>query len=679
MSPLVPHTLRQAVDQAESGLFTGRRQELSLLRQSASAARRGGATAVYVHGPAGVGKSALVRAHVRWVRSQGTVAVLLEPSAPLARRDALLSALAAQVGGGGVPEEDVIVDQIHRLAAPYGLVLAVDPYEPLLPEDEWLRQHLFLRLGAGVSLVLVGRRPPHQVWPGQEVWSRVLRSIPLQGLDSAAAGRLLSRLGIRPERAAEVIAATGGHPGGLVLAAQAIRSAEEAGATATGPGPHAVTSLLAEHLLHPGSSQTAWRPAVDRTLDPLLAAAAFLPGVDRPALEALVGRRVMDAEWSALVNLPLFVDTPWGHRIPHPARHALMSIVAAAKPWLARWSLLRAARHYREAASDTTRGATTWPLSWFAVAPLAADAFQRGAPTPTAGTPEAEWWEPLRRAAPVRPGGSTGAVPSGRAVPPQVMVGSTGAGEVVLRWTTGGCQACPLYRPLGRNAEAALGDDALRPCIEALAPGKRPVLTGACVAGSCCWAGRLRAMLCAHLRLGRAPTPRMVWMPSDVQLADRLGFIPAPEFHGGPGERPVFVLDFTTLEETTWLDGVLSVAERASPPVQERAALLAEALSALDHPARLGASGAAKWAHLTLGTSRPADVRQWIVDAAAETRAQDADAVAFLTREFPGLSGTPSHHAVGTHEPSAPAPAALRTYYRHRRHALLAVADVLFA
>ncbi|MBI5089097.1 MAG: ATP-binding protein, partial [Actinobacteria bacterium] len=118
--------------EARSQLCVGRDNERSRMAALLTA---GGPAVVFVHGPAGIGKSVLVDAVVASTQRQ---VVRLDARRVEPTPTAFLDASAAAIGtGAATPVE--LGDAMQRLGAP---LLVIDGYERLRLIDDWIRDHL---------------------------------------------------------------------------------------------------------------------------------------------------------------------------------------------------------------------------------------------------------------------------------------------------------------------------------------------------------------------------------------------------------------------------------------------------------------------------------------------------------------------------------------------------------
>jgi hypothetical protein len=208
----------------DAARFVGRSEELArlegLLDESSS-------VSVYLlHGPAGVGKSALLRQLARRAEAPGMEPVTVEARdlAPLA--EALDEAIAPAL----------------RATRP---LLMLDSWERLSALDAHLRQNLLPRLPSSARVVIASRRAPGAGWFSSG-WENLVAELALGPMALSDADALLTARGLDdPALRSQTMSWAGGSPLALVLAADA------GGVPAEDPGeaPAAVVDALLRRLL----------------------------------------------------------------------------------------------------------------------------------------------------------------------------------------------------------------------------------------------------------------------------------------------------------------------------------------------------------------------------------------------------------------------------------------------
>lgn len=158
------------------------------------------ASVLHVHGPGGIGKSALLREIARRGEERGWTPRLVEgrdlPPVP----DALEQALG----------------DVAELERP---LLLFDTYERISALDGYLRRRLLPALSDQAIVVIAGRRPPDPAW-FRDGWEHVTRALELSGLSEDESLQLLANHGIEDLAAARpLVRWSQGSPLALSLAA----------------------------------------------------------------------------------------------------------------------------------------------------------------------------------------------------------------------------------------------------------------------------------------------------------------------------------------------------------------------------------------------------------------------------------------------------------------------------
>ncbi|MFG2357849.1 hypothetical protein [Streptomyces sp. NPDC048521] len=152
-----------------------------------------------LHGPGGIGKSALLRRYAIEATHRGCAVVEVDAGMVEPTEEAF--AAAATVTGGG------------------RVILLVDAADSLAHLEDWFRKRFLLSLAPGSVVVLAGRRPPSLRWRSDPEWGDSLRVRQLGGLSPAESLRVVSdaMTGGIAGRGAR-IAFADGHPLALRLA-----------------------------------------------------------------------------------------------------------------------------------------------------------------------------------------------------------------------------------------------------------------------------------------------------------------------------------------------------------------------------------------------------------------------------------------------------------------------------
>jgi hypothetical protein len=203
--------------------LVGRRPELDRLRRLL-AARSPFVT--FVHGVAGIGKSALLAAFAASARNDGVTVVHLDCRALEPTDRGVLEALAAAMDLSTSGHEAV---NEHIAETGRRFVLILDHYEVLRLLDTWLRQTFVPRLPDNARLLVAGREPPVAAWLIAPELSDAVDRVPLAPLEPDDAVRLFGSLGIAGTRAERLNRIVRGHPLAIRLAASAAAGRQDLG------------------------------------------------------------------------------------------------------------------------------------------------------------------------------------------------------------------------------------------------------------------------------------------------------------------------------------------------------------------------------------------------------------------------------------------------------------------
>ena len=166
---------------------------------------------LHIHGPGGVGKSALLSEFARLCDEAGVPALALDGRNIQPTVDGFLNALREKTGA-----DDPFA------ALPDRHVLLVDTYEALTPLDSWLRDQFLPQLPDRAMAVLAGRNPPSAGWRVDPGWQEMTRGIQLGNLSEHDARDYLLRREIPSEQRDAVLRFTRGYPLALSLAAEVL-------------------------------------------------------------------------------------------------------------------------------------------------------------------------------------------------------------------------------------------------------------------------------------------------------------------------------------------------------------------------------------------------------------------------------------------------------------------------
>ncbi|MBO0705071.1 MAG: AAA family ATPase [Candidatus Dormibacteraeota bacterium] len=236
-----PPTVADRLRRARGRRFVGRAEELQLFR-GALAAPGTSFTVLFLHGPGGVGKSALLGEFADVARQGGTPPITLDARMIQPTGAAFLAALGAAMGLAGDASP---LDELATCKRP---VLLFDTYELLSPLDDWLREQLLPALPGDSVVVIAGRAAPSSRWVSDPGWRDLLRVVSVRNLRPEDTRSYLRIEGVREAVHEQVLTMTHGHPLTLSLLVDAIarqQGSDEAVPRVLADAPDVVRALLA--------------------------------------------------------------------------------------------------------------------------------------------------------------------------------------------------------------------------------------------------------------------------------------------------------------------------------------------------------------------------------------------------------------------------------------------------
>ncbi len=246
-------SLRAVLHDADAEHFVGRESELAVVAGLID--ERTPSRILFVHGPGGIGKSALLRASGRLAEDAGFRVETHDARTLQGGLDDLLRVLADQAAA----PRFLIVDEVDHL----GSMLAP------------LRDALLDRLAEHARIVLAGRSEPEQSWRANGLPAIVV-DLPLGPLSDDRADAFLAQRGIGdPAHRARILAWARGYPLALTVAASA--PGGPSGVSLEGHLEERLVAWLAGRSILDVDREVLEAAAIARVLDGRLLAAA-LPG-----------------------------------------------------------------------------------------------------------------------------------------------------------------------------------------------------------------------------------------------------------------------------------------------------------------------------------------------------------------------------------------------------------------
>lgn len=216
--------------------FAGRQEELAELLQCL---HERGPVVTWVHGMAGIGKSALLGEFQTRAMAAGADVIALDGRFVEPTPEGFQRAL-----GGVDPGR-----------ATKRLVLVIDAYESFLLIDGWLRQTYIPELSESVRLVFASRYPPGAAWLLALEWQGLLKVMQLREMPVQDALELLKRSGVGQADAERLNRFARGNPLALRLAIASLgtRSGEAVEEGAAQAVVRQLAALYLESVLDPAS------------------------------------------------------------------------------------------------------------------------------------------------------------------------------------------------------------------------------------------------------------------------------------------------------------------------------------------------------------------------------------------------------------------------------------------
>ncbi|GAA0268435.1 ATP-binding protein [Cryptosporangium japonicum] len=207
-------TLGEELEELRRQSFVGRDAEIAAFRAALDASG-----VIFVYGPGGVGKSALLAVFAHLAAERGRTPI---------RVDARHLALGAAT--------------LPTLTGAERAVLLIDTYELLDPVDDWVRDTYLPALPSDCLVVIAGREGPGPRWRADPAWRALLRIVTLGNLPREDGHAWLTAQGLPSDARDRLLTISRGHPLTLSLLIDAVRRGAEP--RALGDVPDVVGALI---------------------------------------------------------------------------------------------------------------------------------------------------------------------------------------------------------------------------------------------------------------------------------------------------------------------------------------------------------------------------------------------------------------------------------------------------
>ncbi len=302
-------TIADLIRQGRRSTLAGRHAELRVLRQVTAPE---GPVVVYVHGPAGIGKTALISALDACLEDEGVRRLHIPAGAVEPTPTAILSALGRLIDH----EARTLAELAAALASVRDVtVVMVDDVDTWRLAASWLRADLLPALPASTRFVLAGNVPPPPAWSIE--YGHHFLDIKLSALPRAESDAAVAAAGLSEEMAERVWLLSGGHPLGLRMAIHAARTGSLGTARDAGE--------LANAILH-AIGDSDLRRAVE--------ACAIVRRTNRALMSAILETEepIPLSLLEAIEALPFAKRDAEGIYIAEPVRRAIVDWLSGVEP-----------------------------------------------------------------------------------------------------------------------------------------------------------------------------------------------------------------------------------------------------------------------------------------------------------------------------------------------------------
>jgi hypothetical protein len=290
---------------SERRCFVGRKDELALMADHLSRKNESWGI-LHVHGPAGMGKTALLQQFALMNGSIPSIYVKANPAFadPEQFEQAVRRRLAQLAVGEDGPSAGMsLADTLNHVAGKHGgLMLLLDGLSEWTDIGYWLREEWLLTLSTDILVFSAGRQPLIS-WQTLDSWAHLIRNIPLGPLPKADWIRYAAAHGITDLKTIDLIGRVSeGVPLAINLVCQDIRS--RGGKWRPETDKRSLLDMFDRVILHPDNLS-----GVNRLL---LDLASLVYTFDHEMLEYILGETIPTAEFQLLCQSSFVRVNPEG-------------------------------------------------------------------------------------------------------------------------------------------------------------------------------------------------------------------------------------------------------------------------------------------------------------------------------------------------------------------------------
>lgn len=258
-----------------------------------------------IHGPAGIGKSALLTTFKQIAKEHDAHFTLVDIQLTDKTKNSLVEALATNLGSG--PSLHECIEHIHGIAQSRTPIIAIDHCDEFAELNQWLENEFFTQLPHKILLIFVSRaRPLNQ--------QQNITNIQLSNFSYQQIQHYLSHYGIEDKR---ILSQVWHYTKGLPLALSLITNA------ITTEGPHAITHMAKRTDILDQLVQHWLKEISQEKLTLLVDAASILRCFNQDLLNHVTQQTISTERFTRLINTSIVSSDKKGWALHDVARETI--------------------------------------------------------------------------------------------------------------------------------------------------------------------------------------------------------------------------------------------------------------------------------------------------------------------------------------------------------------------